>query len=287
MKSLCAALTACTLMLAASAVHAGVVLHETETIDRGTGPAETQERTVMVQGNQQKTVTDRSQVLIDLNKGFMYVISPERKAYVEMPFPPQGRMGQLMAQRMAAMYFKKTGKHGTIAGYPCDEYSGGGNMGGSQYSVVGCFSRSAPGASDFTSFQKAMAAKLHGSEATANIPNGVPLEVTSTTKMTSFNMPGISPDQAAKIKDMLAKRPPVINKTVVTKVAVQEIAAADFTVPADYHKQELPSPNRMMGAPATSGGSGNMSSMPNSNISSPPASSSQGGSGDSMAPKLQ
>jgi hypothetical protein len=287
-KVLRAALTACILMLAASAVHAGVVLHETETIDRGNGKAETEARTVMVQGNQQKTVTDRSQVLIDLDKGFMYVISPERKAYVEMPFPPQGRMGQLMAQRMAAMDFKKTGKHSTIAGYPCDEYSGGGNMGGSQYSVVGCFSRSAPGASDFTSFQKAMAAKLHGTEATANIPNGVPLEVTSTTKMTSFNMPGISPDQAAKIKDMLAKRPPVVNKTVVTKVAEQEIAAADFTVPADYQKQEMPSSNRMMGgAPPPSRGNGNMSTMPNTNMSSPPASSSQGGSGDSMAPKLQ
>jgi hypothetical protein len=287
MKVLRAAIAASLLMLIATAAQAGVVLHETETMDRGNGKPETQDRTVMVQGNRQKTVTDRSQVLIDLDKGVMYVISSERKAYVEMSFPPQGRMGQLMAQRMAAMNFKKTGKHSTIAGYPCDEYSGGGDMSGSQYSVVGCFSPSAPGAADFTAFQKAMAGKLHGAATTASIPNGVPLEVTSTTKMTSFNMPGMNADQTAKIKDMLAKRPPVVNKTVVNKVAIQQIAASDFTIPAGYQKQEMPAPGGMMSAPPSGGsGGGNMSSMPNMS-SPPPSSSSEGGSGDSMAPKLQ
>jgi hypothetical protein len=288
MKALRAGFAASLIMLIAAAAQAGVVLQETETVDRGSGKPETQDRTVMVQGNQQKTTTDRSQVLIDLDKGFMYVISPPRKAYVEMPFPPQGRMGQLMAQRMAAMNFKATGKHSTVAGYPCDEYKGGGDMGGSQYSVVGCFSPTAPGAADFTSFQKAMASKLHGTAASATIPDGVPLEVTSTTKMTSFNMPGMNPDQAKKIQEMLAKRPPVVSKTVVTKVALQQIAATDFAVPAGYQKQEMPAAGGAMGGPPSGGSSGgNMSSMPN--MSAPPAASSnsEGGSGDSMAPKLQ
>jgi hypothetical protein len=290
MRTLSAIFAASLFFLTAAAAHAGVVLQEKETVDRGNGKTETQDRTVMVQGNQQKTVTDRSQVLIDLDKGSMYVISPERKAYVEMAFPPEGKMGQMMAQRMSAMDFKKTGKHGTIAGYPCDEYIGGGDMGNGKYSVVGCFSSAAPGATDFTAFQTAMAGKLNGGSSKMNIPNGVPLQVTSTSKMTSFDMPGISPDQAAKIKQMLAKRPPVTNKTVVTKVTVQDIAASDFTVPQGYQKQEMPSPNRMMGAPANGassqgGSSGGMSSMPN--MSSPPPASGSGGSGDSMSPKLQ
>jgi Domain of unknown function (DUF4412) len=268
MRNLSALLAGSLFFFMAATAYAGVVLHETETVDRGNGKPETQDRTVMVQGNKQKTVTARSQVVIDLDKGSMYVINPAEKAYVEMPFPPTGKMGKLMAQRMAAMDFQKTGKHATVAGYPCDEYTGGGDMGNGTYKVVGCFSSSAPGAADFTAFQKGMAAKLKGdSTAKDNIPGGLPLEVTSTTKMTSFNMPGISSEQAAKIKDMLAKRPPVTNKTVVTKVTVQEIAAADFAIPAGYKKQEMPSPNRMMGAPAPG--------------------SSSGSSGDSMTPKIQ
>ena len=286
MKTISAIFTASLFLLISAAAHAGVVLQETETIDRGNGKPETQDRTVMVQGNKQKTVTARSQVVIDLDKGSMYVINPGSKAYVEMAFPPAGKMGQMMAQRMAAMDFQKTGKHSTVAGYPCDEYTGGGDMGNGTYNVVGCFSKSAPGAADFTAFQKQMADKLKGGNgAKANIPGGVPLEVTSTSKMTSFSMPGISADQAAKIKDMLAKRPPVTNKTVVNKVTVQDIAEADFAVPAGYQKQEMPSSSRMMGGPAPGGSSGGASSM--QGMSGPPASSSGGSSSDSMAPKIQ
>lgn len=286
MRTISAILAASLFLLITATAHAGVVLQETETIDRGNGQPETQDRTVMVQGNKQKTVTARSQVVIDLDKGSMYVINPGSKAYVEMAFPPAGKMGQMMAQRMAAMDFEKTGNHSTVAGYPCDEYTGGGDMGNGTYKVVGCFSKSAPGAADFTAFQKQMTEKLKGDKGTkANIPAGVPLEVTSTSKMTSFNMPGISADQAAKIKEMLAKRPPVMNKTVVTKVSVQDIAEADFTIPAGYQKQEMPSSNnRMMGAPAP-GGSGGGGTSGTQGMSAPPASGNS--SGDSMAPKIQ
>jgi hypothetical protein len=98
----------------------------------------------------------------------------------------------------------------------------------------------------------------------------------------------MSHDQAKKIKDMLAKRTPVVSKTVVTKVTLQQIAAADLTVPSGYQKQEMPAPGGPMGGPPSGGSSGgNMSNMPN--MSSPPSASSnsEGGSGDSMAPKLQ
>ena len=269
MRTVTAIFAASLFFFIAAAAHAGVVLQEQETIDRGSGKPETEQRTVMVQGNQQKTITSRSQVLIDLDKGSMYFISPERKAYVEMAFPPAGKMGQMMAQRMAAMDFKKTGKQQTVAGYSCDVYTGGGDTGNGKYSVIGCFSKSAPGAADFTAFQKAMAEKLKGSTgAASSIPNGVPLEVTSTSKMTSFNMPGMSADQAAKIKDMLAKRPPVTNKTIVTKVTVQEIAASDFTIPAGYQQQQMPQMSGgASGAPASGGGATSSSSAPSSSSS--------------------
>ncbi|MGA2409614.1 MAG: DUF4412 domain-containing protein [Candidatus Binataceae bacterium] len=293
MKAFGAILAAILMLVTAAAAHAGVVVEEQETLDRGNGQPMTESRTVMVEGHKQKTVTSRSEVLIDLDQSSMYVISPERKAYVEMPFPPQGKMGQMMAQRLSALDFKKTGNHKTIAGYPCDEYTGSGNMMGSSYSVVGCFSDTAPGAADFTAFQKAMAAKVHGADGAAaksNVPSGVPLEVTSTTRMTSFSMPGMTADQAAKVKAMLAKRPPVTNKTQVTKVSAETIAASDFTVPPGYQKQEMPSaapaPAGNMSSGPPSGGMSNMSNM--SNMSAPPASGSgNSSSGDGLAPKMQ
>ena len=103
MRTLSALFAASMFLLVAAAANAGVVLQEKETIDHGTGQPETQDRTVMVQGNQQKTVTTRSEVLIDLDKGVMYVISPERKAYVQMAFPPEGwgRARRVRSSRIA------------------------------------------------------------------------------------------------------------------------------------------------------------------------------------------
>ena len=87
-----AAFAALAIFAASAVVHAGVVVTEQEVIDQGNGHPVTRNRTVMIQGNKQKMVTDRAQVVTDLDNGKMYLINPEKKQYVEMPFPPQGPM---------------------------------------------------------------------------------------------------------------------------------------------------------------------------------------------------
>jgi hypothetical protein len=242
MKKFAAAFAALVIFAGSAAAHAGVVVTEQEVVDQGNGQPVTHNSTVMIQGNKQKRVTDRGQVVIDLDHGKMYLVSPAKKQYVEVPFPPSGPMGQMMNQRMSTLSFKKTGGNKTVGGYSCQEYSGAGSMMGNEYTVTGCFSTKAPGAREFDAFQKTMAAKVKGTAMAmqGEVPDGVPMQLDSTTKITNFSMPGMSPDQAAKLKQMFANRPPVVSKTVVTQIASKDLPADTFEVPADFAKQQMP-----------------------------------------------
>ena len=253
MKKFAATFAALMIFAGSSAAHAGVVVTEQEVIDQGNGQPVTRSRTVMIQGNKQKMVTDRAQVVTDLDNGTMYLMNPEKKQYVEVPFPPSGPMAQMMTQRMSTLSFKKTGGSKTINGYACQEYTGAGSMMGNEYKVNGCFSTKAPGATDFDSFQKTMASKVKGTAMAmqGEVPDGVPMELDSTTKMTNFSMPGMSPDQAAKLKQMFANRPPVVSKTTVTQIASKDLPGDTFKVPAGFSKQ--PMPHSPMGGAAPAG----------------------------------
>ncbi len=254
MKKFAAIFAALVIFAGSGAARAGVVVTEQEVIDQGSGKAVTRSSTVMIEGNKQKRITDRGEVVIDLDSGTMYMMNPEKKQYVELPFPPKGPMAKMMSQRMSSVKFKKSGGSKTVSGYPCQEYTGAGSMMGNAYTVNGCFSTKAPGAKDFDSFQKKMAKTVKGTVMAmhGDIPDGVPLELDSTTKMTNFSMPGMSPDQAAKLKKMFANRPPVVSKTTVTKIASKNLPADTFKVPADFTKQEMPMGHMGGGAPPPS-----------------------------------
>jgi hypothetical protein len=251
MRKIAATFAALAILAGAGAAHAGVVVTEQKVIDQGTGAPVTHSRTVMIQGNKQKMVTDRAQVVTDLDSGKMYLMNPEKKQYVEVPFPPKGQMAQMMSQRVSTLSFKKTGGSKTVSGYPCQEYIGAGSMMGNGYSVTGCFSTEAPGAEAFDAFQKTMASKVKGTAMAmqGEVPDGVPMQLESTTKMTNFSMPGMTPDQAAKLKQMFANRPPVVSKTTVIQIASKDLPPDTFTVPTDFSKQTMPA--GPMGSAAT------------------------------------
>ena len=147
------------------------------------------------------------------------------------------------------MNFKKAGTTREIAGYKCADYNGGGHMMAGDYTVKECFSSTAPGAQEFAAFEKNMADKLKSTgtpTGNGEIPGGVPLALDSTMKMGNVNIPGMAPEQAAKINEMMAKRPPVTTSTMVEKIETEETGRLRFRdsiglSPSD----ELPGPGSM------------------------------------------
>jgi hypothetical protein len=223
---------------------AGVVITQKQHVTSGTNSRD-MEQTISVQGNKQKMVSERHTIITDLDKGMMYVIDPKSKTYFEVVLPPKGQMAAMMAASTnAAMNFKKAGTTREVAGYKCTDYNGGGHMMAGDYKVKECFSSDAPGAEEFAAFEKAMADKLKSSGASqasgGEIPRGVPLALDSTTKMGNVSIPGMTPEQAAKINEMMAKRPPVVTSTMVEKIESKKLADKDFAIPEGFTKRELP-----------------------------------------------
>jgi hypothetical protein len=268
MRKLTALVAGMTLALSALPASAGVVITQKQHITSGTNTRDS-EQTISVQGNKQKMVTERHTIITDLDNGKMYVLDPKTKTYFEIEFPPKGQMAAMMAASTnAAMNFKKAGTSRDIAGYKCSDFNGGGHMMSGDYTIKECFSTTAPGAEEFAAFEKSMADKLKSagtSTGNGEVPGGVPLALESTMIMGKVNIPGMAPEQAAKINEMMAKRPPINTSTVVEKIESKKLADADFAVPSDFAKKDLPgpgagpgmmrmSPGAMKAAPAPAGG---------------------------------
>jgi len=244
-------------MVAAGAAGAGVIEEQQETITSGTPKPVVRTRTIMIEGHKQKIVGQRDIMITDLDRGVMMLIVPDQKAYSEMPFPPKGMGAQGLGA--ANVKFSKSPGTQTVIGYQCQNYSGVSHVMGTHSDIVECFSTSAPGAADFTGFQKAMVAKLKGTEAAAmvqDVPEGVPLASQSTTSMKGLTLPGMSPEQAAKLAKMVANRPPIVNKMVATKITVKTLPDSEFAPPAGYSKREMAAAGARPGAPRRPAGGG-------------------------------
>ena len=244
MRKLTALVAGMTLAMTALPAAAGVVITQKQHVTSGTNSRDATQ-TISVQGNKQKMVTERHTIITDLDKGMMYVLDPTQKTYFEIEFPPKGQMASMMAaSTSAAMNFKKAGTTREIAGYKCTDYNGGGHMMAGDYTVKECFSTVAPGAEEFASFEKKMADKLKAAGSapatSGEIPGGVPLALDSSMKMGNVSIPGMAPEQAAKINEMMAKRPPVVTSTVVQKIETKKLVDSDFVIPDGYSKRELP-----------------------------------------------
>jgi hypothetical protein len=244
MKKLAALATTALIMAAAAMAQAGVVVDEQQIVDQPNGAKLTRTRTVVIEGNKQKSIIDSGSrsIITNLNNGTMTIVDQPRKSYVEFPFPPRsGPLAAMQGNMMPTISFKKTGAHETILGYSCDVYTGSGTVGTNAVKMTGCFSITAPGATDYTDFQHQMAHKVKGTAMTnmGQIPDGVPLRLVVTTKMGNVSAPGMSPEQAAKLNRMLANREFVTN-TEVTRITTEKVPPDSFEAPAGYQKQQVP-----------------------------------------------
>jgi hypothetical protein len=225
-----------------SPVFAGVVLTQQIVTSSGSNSS-TDNRTVMIQGNKQKVEMREQSIVLDLDGGKMILLDPSSKTYTQLPFPPQGRMASMMQNLGGVnLAFKKTGQSQTLDGYKCEEYDSSGKSPMGEFSAKGCFSSQAPGAAEYAAFTKNMAKKFEDvgmATTSGNQPDGVPIEMTTSTKLTSFDIPGITPEQAEKLKAMIANRPPTTTKSTTTSIKSEELSADTFTIPADYTERKV------------------------------------------------
>jgi hypothetical protein len=107
--------------------------------------------------------------------------------------------------------------------------------------MSGCFSDSAPGATEYTNFQRKMAEKVKGTPMAnmGQIPQGVPLRLTVTTKIVNIPTAGMSAEQAKSVTQLWAHRQ-FVTDTTVSKISTESLPANTFEVPSGYQKQALP-----------------------------------------------
>ena len=244
MKKFASVLPGIAILAFAAVAGAGVVVNEQQIIDQPNGQKVNRARTVMIEGDKQKSIIDNGKraIITDLGKGTMTMVDGARKTYVEFPFPPMG--GTTTANQggvSPTISFKKTGSHDKIIGYSCDEYSGAGRVGGNSVSMSGCFSASAPGASDYSNFQREMADKVKGTPIASmwQIPQGVPLRLTITTTIGNLPTAGMTAEQANSVNQLLAHRQ-FVTDTTVSKISTASLPADSFQVPSGYLKQQAP-----------------------------------------------
>jgi Domain of unknown function (DUF4412) len=233
MNKFASVLPAFAILALTTAAGAGVVVDEQQTINQTGHNPITRTRTVIIEGDKQKSIIGNGErsIITDLGKGTMTVVDGMRKIYVEFPFPPKGRAAAAMAGAASpTISFKKTGGHDKIIGYSCDEYSGVGTVGGNSVNLSGCFSDSAPGAVDYSNFQREMADKVKGTTMAnmGQIPPGVPLRLTVTTTMGGAPATQMSTDRQ------------VVTSTTVSRISTKRLTPDSFQVPSGYQKQQVP-----------------------------------------------
>jgi len=230
MRTLENAIIATILILFGQPVHAGVVMSETE-MQSGLGNSTTINKTVYVQGKKQKIETSHDEKIIDLEKGVLYEIDPNRKSYVRMAFPPKMEHEVAGASvKLSAVTLKKTGRSRSIDGYSCEEYRGIGRLDVMDVTVDQCMSQDAPGAREFANFQKEVFSRLKGRSPTdspESAKEAMPLEQSSSIR------PRI-PATSAPVKVTSAL---MTTKTVVTNIQVRNLPSATFEPPAGFRME--------------------------------------------------
>ncbi len=246
-KSIFAVAATLALAIASTPARAGVVITQEQTANGQFGERKSSQ-TIMIQGNKQKMITNDREVITDLDNSVMYLIDPAKSSYIQIPFPPTGPMAAAVAHAAGAMDFKKGTNTRKVLGYSCTDYTGSGQSMGGDYVVTECFSTSAPGAKEFTTFQKSMAAKLKDIVPMTNTPDGIPMASDSTVTMGNMKLPNLSAEQQQKLQQQLAHMKPVTTKTMVTKLETKDLPSDTFAVPKGYSQRQIGMPPGSAGA---------------------------------------
>ncbi len=226
-----ALLAAVSLLGAVGFPQAGVVIEE-QRVQTRRGEERTQHRTMMIEGKKRKIAGEESSIITDFDTGKVVLVSVRNKSYLVFRYSPEG-LSSTPDDRFLMADLKKTGEHRTVAGYPCDVYSGRKETPAFQMSVTACLSNQVPGAADFTAFEKLLAARLKNKASAGQVPDGVPLSTEATTK--------VKPPRSMepRLAQEFSKRPPGVTKITVTKIHAEKLSPDNFKPPEGYRRRRI------------------------------------------------
>jgi hypothetical protein len=211
---------------------AGVVIEQKITISAPGEPSSVRNRTLMLEGDKEKfQVDEHVSVVIDITNRTATMLNYANKAFRELP------LGNVIGTTLDPNYllyiaFKSTDHTRELAGFKCHDYTGVTYVGPTFTVTTACFSTNAAGSDDFSHFMRLIEG-LSGR--TISVPAGVPLIIESTRKVNpAFSPPDIPAKEAVKFKTQIAKIPPQVTQTVVTKITSEKLSPDVFNSPAGY-----------------------------------------------------
>jgi hypothetical protein len=231
-----------TFVLVPVTTNAGVVINQRTTFIASSSPGKTRNQTIMLQGDQEKfQIDDQRSVLFDTGKQTATMLDKASKTARELPLTKAIGAPTWDPNHLLYVDFKSTDRTRELLGFKCREYNGAVYKGAFTAVVNSCFSTDAAGAGDFSQFMKSIVSDLGSRARAISIPPGVPLMVEATFRINpSFAPPGLSADEAFRLKDKLAKMPPRVTRVEVTKITPEKLSPEEFDIPAGYTRGAPP-----------------------------------------------
>jgi hypothetical protein len=230
MKHLCfTAIVSSFLLVTAFArtLFAGVVMAETSTAKGPDGQANSQVKTIYLQGNKQRVDRQNIAAITDLDKNIVYIVDKQHRAYAELPLQALSRAPGISTHD-EGIKLDRTGKVRMIANQPCSEYRASEGDKLEHVTISACVSTSAPGAREISEFERKMIARLDGHEAT---PSSGPQAALMLEKrsVVSFRIPDPSPHRPYRTASLLAE-------TRVNNIQLKPLPPETFKPPKGFNK---------------------------------------------------
>jgi hypothetical protein len=242
MKYLLSAAALCSFALllgSARTLFAGVVMAETSTSIGPDGQADSQVKTIYLQGNKQKIERKDEAAITDLDKGIVYLIDKQNRAYREVPLqalsPEMPGNGPVQSVKL-----DRTGEIRMIANHPCREYRASKGDKVERVTISACVSSSAPGAREMSEFERKMIARLGGQGAPPSPPHQPAVLMLEKQSVVSIKIP--DPSQHRLLTASL------LDETRVNQIQLKPLPPETFRPPAGFER--LPNRPQEVAPPA-------------------------------------
>ena len=216
---------------------AGVIIQQKITMGHPGKPGSVTHRELIFQDDKEKfSINDHVSAVFDARNRTAILLDSAHKMFRELPTTAAPAL-MLDPNHLLYATFKSTGKTHTILGYRCRDYSATSYGNPLIIATIACFSTQPAGAREFHHFVQAVL-KSGPHQTTNSLPPGMPLMIESIgTVNLAIVPPDVSPQEAARFKNRIAKIPPQVTHVEVTKITSKKLPPQEFGVPPGYTRQ--------------------------------------------------